>query len=159
MPTDVAAPQAAAHVPHGQWLVVRGLVRARRRPAGTRRRLTGARRRPAPTPAAQGTSRRSLTLSLSRIVWTSCYSDGSDKRHRRRRTNSSTIFARWRRCAPNLIHSSLGPHESLSQSLRYSISIGLVIFAGLTVVNPQTDSHTDRPCHSICSNRAACDAA
>jgi len=58
-------------------------------------------------------------------------------------TDLSIAFTRWRLCVPQLIHGSLGPHQSAPPN---SIQTGSGIFAGLTrVTNTQmeTNRHVD----------------
>ena len=39
------------------------------------------------------------------------HNNGTNRPHRHRLTNRSTVFARWRRRAPHLVHGSLGTRE------------------------------------------------
>jgi len=61
-------------------------------------------------------------FNISRIVGllnliTCCYSNGSDRSHRCRRTDQYFIFSRWRQCAPYpLIRHSMDPHKSVPRS-------------------------------------------
>ena len=52
--------------------------------------------------------------TVTRVV-TTCYSNDSDRPHRRRRTDRSIVFARWHRVHhPHLALGSLDPRESVS---------------------------------------------
>jgi len=50
--------------------------------------------------------------------------------------DGTVVFARWRQCAPQLIHASLGPHKSTT---------GSAIFAQLTAVSSGLSGHILSP--------------
>jgi len=99
------------------------------------------------TPVAKagqcGTAQRATSFGTT----TSCYSNGSDKPHRRRRADKSAVFAGWRQCTP-LSSTSLSTHTRVR--LRNNISIGFSVFAGLTLVpNAQTGNRQTHATPSV----------
>jgi len=58
------------------------------------------------------------------------------------RTNGSVIFARWRQCAPRLIHGCLGTHEYTCMSPS-RISIGSAVLLHSPVCPTHTDTQSN----------------
>jgi len=61
--------------------------------------------------------------------------------------DGSVVFARWRQCAPHLIHDSLGPSEPTTQTASQSIQPFLQ--GSTTVTDRQLDPKTDHATRSV----------
>ena len=95
--------------------------------------------------------------SFTAVSLTSCYNNDSKRLHHSCHKDRSSVFARWRHCAPpsNTWFFGLPDYTPLTPNI---ISMGSAVFVGLTIMgNKQTDHAVPSAVYTASMIRMQCD--